>query len=117
MRLTTIGRAASRETPEDELRAARVEVARRAWEEIAPAERLVARGPGWLVDSETDRIFVRRRGVTFDPGRASIFSGDGAELWFFVDRDGSPVVLERVLSPANWSEHCERRERRLRVAR
>jgi hypothetical protein len=101
----------------EELRAARVEVARRNWREIAPAERLVARGLGWLVDAETDFIFVRRGGTTFEPERASLLSGEGADLWFFVDRDGDPVVLERVTSPATWSEHVARREqRRLRAA-
>jgi hypothetical protein len=113
MRLPTIiGRSAESDAGMDELRAARVEIARRNWTEIDPAERLRPRGMGWLVDSESDYIFVLRRGTTFEPGRANLLSGEGFALWFFVDRDGDVVVLERVVSPSTWSEVVERRARR-----
>jgi hypothetical protein len=95
-----------------EVRAARIDLARRNWREIDPPERLVARGFGWLVDSETDYIFVRRRGTTFEPGRAAIMSGEGFDLWFFLDAAGDVVPLERVPSPKTWSEHVERQARR-----
>jgi len=97
-----------------QVREARVELARREWTEIAPRERLVRRGP-WLVDAETDALYVPRRGTTFEPGRAALISGQGAALWFYLDRD-DVVVLEKVRSPASSSEHVERREARLRRA-
>lgn len=93
------------------VRAARLEIARRHWTEITPAERLVARGP-WLVDTETDFIYIRRRGETFEPGRANLLSGEGVSLAFYVNKSGDVVPLERVPSPRTYSEHAERQARR-----
>lgn len=60
---------------------------------------------------------MRRPGSTFEPGRASVFSGEGAPLCFFVDRDGDVVLLERLTSPATWSEVIERQARQEARAR
>jgi hypothetical protein len=94
----------------DALREARVALARRmsTWREIPEP---VRRGP-WLVDAESDELFVVRRGATFEPGRAHILSGDGFPLSFYVDVDGDVVVLEKVKSPATWSEHVARQTSR-----
>ncbi len=111
---TLLGRRHADPSPADELAAARADVARRCsrWHEITPAERLRPRGPGLLVDAETDLVWTRRRGLVFEPGTSSIaYAPPAAELTFYVDDDGEPVFLERAM-PGTWSEHLARREAR-----
>jgi hypothetical protein len=73
-----------------------LDLARENWQEL---EEPVARGP-WLVDVESDRLYVRRRGLIFEPRMATIVSGQGADLAFYVDpATGEPVILERVREP------------------
>ena len=58
---------------ERQVRQARLELARRrpTWTEI-PETRLVPRGPRFLIDAETDRVYTVRRGAVWDPDRASV---------------------------------------------
>lgn len=87
---------------EKAIRAARVAAARRlGWEEL-PETRLIPRGPrGWLVDAETDAVYVPYRGATFERGSARLVAIP-TTLSYYVDDDGSPVVLER--QPQTWSQ-------------
>ena len=93
--------------------AARLDEARRqsAWTEI-PETSLVRRGP-FLVDSDTDAVFVVRRGHVFEPGRATIgYLPDNTPMTFFVDRDGDIVFVEPYLGAATWSEIVARKAQR-----
>jgi hypothetical protein len=112
---TLLGRRNPAPLPADELAAKRADVARRCstWHEITDPERLRPRGPGLLVDAETDLVWTRRRGHVFEPGGATIaYAPPGAELTFYVDHEsGEPVFLERALS-CTWSEHLARQEAR-----
>lgn len=97
---------------EDDVRKARVKNARscQAWQEIKPPERLIERGPrnlGWVVDSDSDRIFVRHRGSAFYPRSATVMA-DRADLWFTVN-EGEVVVYERLNRPASWSDVVRKR--------
>jgi hypothetical protein len=101
----------------EEVRSARIEVARRnpRWTEI-PEARLVRRGLGYLVDAETDLVYTLRRGETFVRGTSNSGYSDH-HLAFCVDLAGEVVMLE-LDGSATWSERVERRERRrLRVVR
>lgn len=106
-----IGGRRAPEVTEDKLRAARVEVARKHWQEIDPPERLVSRQLGLLVDEETDRVFRLCRASVFARGSSNLISGDGANLWFYVNRAGWPVILE-PLAGKTWSGIVERRARK-----
>lgn len=100
-----------------ELLAARVAFARsnQAWTEI-PEERLVRRGPGWLIDAESDLVYSVRRGQAFAPGGAKPHFVDPAvPAVFYVSREGELVLLERCAAARTWSEVVERRARK-RVA-
>lgn len=95
------------------MRAARLEEARRqtAWTEIAET-RLVRRGP-FLVDSDTDAVFVVRRGHVFEPGRATIgYVLDKAAMTYFIGRDGHIVFVEPYLGAATWSDIVARKAQR-----
>jgi hypothetical protein len=96
---------------DDAVRDRRVQVARSTWTEI-PRERLVARGPGLLVDAETDYVYAPFLGATFETGSASLIADKTTGLVFYLDQRGWPVVLERVLAPRTWSQIHERRVRR-----
>ncbi len=90
------------------LRPKRLEVARRnaKWTEIE--NDLVPRGRGWLVSAETDAIYRPARGEIFEPYSVDVVA-DMSELWFYADeRDGELHFLERVKTPATWSEHVAR---------
>ncbi len=106
------GRITDRQRAEHErhVRAARLEEARRqtTWREI-PETSLVRRGP-FLVDSETDAVFVVRRGHIFEPGRATIgYLPDNIPMTYFVDEAGSVVFIERYTGAATWSEIVARK--------
>jgi hypothetical protein len=94
------------------VRAARRQAARAnpRWVELEEVD-LVARGRNWLVSATTDAIYMRHPGVVFQDGSAVLIA-DLAALYFYVDRDENVVVLERVTSPATWTEHVERMEKR-----
>jgi hypothetical protein len=94
-----------------EVRAARVKVARGngCWTEI-PQARLVRRGPGYLIDEETDLVYTIYRGTVWESGKATAIS-DRAPLAFYVTLDDRLVFLESAGSET-WSERVERRERR-----
>lgn len=107
-----------RERHDQQVRAARVEVARKNWAEIDPPERLVRRPLNLLIDEETDLVYRLDRGDRWLTGKATLVSGEqNPRLAFYVDRvSGHPVVLERV--GGTWTEECQRREaHRHRVAR
>jgi hypothetical protein len=87
-------------TADGAVRDARVAAARRIWEEI-PAERLVGRGLGLLVDAQSDHVYVPCRGAIFETGSARLID-ERAGLAFYVNRDGWPVALER--QRGTWSE-------------
>jgi hypothetical protein len=99
---------------DEKLRPARLEVARlqTKWTEIE--DDLVPRGRGWLVSAETDAIYSMVRGVVFAPYSVTVVA-DQAELFYFVDRDGDLVFLERIDPPRTWTEHLEKRAARERV--
>ena len=107
--MRTFMRASSDERPgEDAIRDARVEVARRnsAWTELEEVD-LVRRHRGWLVSAETDELFTLSRGVVFASGSVTVIA-DQAALYFYVDRAGGDLVfLEKIMSPATWTEHLE----------
>jgi hypothetical protein len=90
-----------------QVREARVAFARAndAWVELEQTQ-LVKRGPSWLIDVESDRIFVKRPGVAFQPGTAKLeFVPPNSALWFYVDAEsGELVLLERLVTPRTWSE-------------
>lgn len=97
---------------ERQIREARLELARRqpAWEEI-PRTRLVKRGR-WLVDADTDALYSIRRGVVFEPQRATIgYVPDGARLAYYVDERGDIVFLEQTAG-TTWSDVVARQARR-----
>ncbi len=99
---------------ERQVRKARLEIARRqhGWQEI-PETRLVQRNR-FLVDAETDLLYVLRRGVVFEPGRATIgYIGSDAVLTYYVDRDGGIVFHEQPGGALRtWSEVVPRQARR-----
>jgi hypothetical protein len=99
--------------PADVVRSARIEAARRNqfWTELEEID-LVRRPPGYLVSASNDEVFWPYRGAVFAAWSAELISGS-APLWFYVDRDGDLVFLERL--PETWSEMVERRVRRGRV--
>lgn len=113
-RAGTIGAIGEARVTEEQIREARVAFARRnqAWEEIAPAERLVRRGIGWLVDAETDFIWRVKGGEVFGRGSAQALT-PGLPLTFFVNPGGDVVFVERV-GRKTWSQVCEQRERSAR---
>ena len=91
------------------VRGARLELARRqTWTEIPEP---VRRGR-FLVDVDSDRVFMLRQGVVFEPGKATIgFVPDNAQLTYFVDREGRVVFLESA-GRRTWTEICEHEARR-----
>jgi hypothetical protein len=92
------------------VRKARIELARRqsTWTEI-PETRLVRRGP-FLVDAETDLVWIYRRGHVFEPGRATVgFIPDGAAMTYAVDQNDNIIFVEHPGGPRTWSEIVERK--------
>jgi len=109
------GRVTDRQRDEwnTQVRQARLELARsqRHWTEIAET-RLVRRGP-FVVDSETDAVFVYWRGQVFESGRATVgYVRDDTPMIFTVDRGGEVIFLERHPGAATWSEIVARKARR-----
>ena len=92
----------------------RLEFARRQannWTELAEVG-LVRRGP-FLVDSESDQLYVLRRGVVFEPNRATVgYIPDNTPMTFYVDQADNIVFVERYSGAATWSEIVARRARR-----
>jgi hypothetical protein len=108
--LSSIGRQEREPSPDDELRRVKVENARKntRWVELEEVD-LVRRGP-YFVSATTDALFVLYRGASF--GRSGrIEFAETVELYYFV-RDGDVTLVERVTSPASWSEVVERRAKR-----
>jgi hypothetical protein len=103
------GDGLERDAESAQVRERRVEVARRAWEEI-PAGRIERRGLGWLVDVETDAVFILYRGAVFGRGSATLIPDRNPALVFYLDDAGEPVVLERL--PGTWTEIAARLARR-----
>ncbi len=106
----------TKSVPEDvearQLREARVKAARACimWEEISPPERLIAKGPkryGWMVDAETDQIYVLHAGTAFLPRSAAVVA-ERMRLAFTVDSDGDVQVFECLRRPATWSDVISR---------
>jgi len=90
------------------IRELRVGIARRAgWEEL-PARRLERRAR-WLVDVETDALFLPYAGTVWQMGSARLVA-EQKDLTFYVDDDGDVVVLER--QPRTWSALEARRAKR-----
>ena len=97
----------------EELREARLRAARRnsRWTEIEEVDP-VPRHRHWLVSATTDEILERYRGIVFRTGSCSAISDVSSLYWYVEHESGELVFLERVGSPATWTEHLERRERR-----
>jgi hypothetical protein len=101
---------------ERQVREARLQLARRRpkWIEV-PESRLVRRGP-FLVDAETDLVYVLRRGHVFEPGSATIgYVPHDTPMTYTVNEHGTVVFLEASGS-RTWSEIVERKARRERAA-
>lgn len=96
---------------EAKVREAQIAFARRndRWTEIAPAARLVKRGP-FLVDAETDFVYSVYRGQVFGWRSVTALIPD-VSLTFFLNRADELVFLERAKTARTWSEIVERRER------
>jgi hypothetical protein len=97
-----------RKALDEQLRPARLEVARRIpkWTEIE--NDLVSRGRGWLVSANDDAVYTPVRGVIFQPYSVNVVA-DQAELSFYVG-DGELHFLERL--PFTWTQHLEKRAAR-----
>ncbi len=113
MRLSTVFRPARTTTDSDpavveherQVRQARLDLARRqtTWTEI-PDTRLVRRGR-YLVDAETDLIYVLRGGVVFEPGKAVVgYVPENTPMTFTVYENGKIAFLEQPSGPRTWSE-------------
>jgi hypothetical protein len=99
---------------ERQVRERRLELARRRsnWTEI-PESRLVRRGGRFLVDAETDLLYLLRRGHVFEPGNATVgYVTESAEMTYYVDAADNIVFLEHPGSPHTWSEIVARKARR-----
>jgi hypothetical protein len=100
-----------RRAHEEELRPARLEVARRnsRWTEIEAD--FVARGRNgyWLVSVSSDHVYTRACGEVFQSGSVAAVS-DFAPLFFTVDADGDLTFYER--EPWTWTEHLEQQAKR-----
>jgi hypothetical protein len=81
-----------------------------------PETRLVRRGR-FLVDAETDLVYVLRRGVVFEPGRAVVgYVPDTVPMTFTVNEaDDEIVFLDQPSGVGTWSEVVERQTRRGRT--
>jgi hypothetical protein len=104
----------------EEVRQKRVEIARRNdnFTEI-PAERLIPRGPAkfaWLVDAETDLVWVRSRGTTFVRDSVTLVSTH-APVTYFISGEGDIVPIEPAPSIPSWSWYIARQTRREIAAR
>ena len=88
--------ALEQEVPTDAaIREARVELVRRNphWTELEETA-LVPRAR-LLVHADSDEVFTLYRGVVFGTGAASILFNEQVPMWFYVDRAGEVVFLER----------------------
>ena len=94
-------------TPE-QIREARVTVARRCSSWTEAADDFVPRGRGLLVSAETDHVYTPARGVIFQTGSATIVA-DQAPYHFVVDDDGGLRFFER--QSRTWTEQLEGRAR------
>ena len=104
-------RSSSEDRPDDAaIRERRAEVARRNsdWTEVRETD-LVPRAR-YLVHAETDGLFTRHRGIVFQTGSAHLIA-DRFPMFFYVDRDGELVFLQRA--PGTWSEIVAKRARRV----
>ena len=102
--------AKRRQANAEQMRPARLEVARRnsKWTEIE--NDLVPRNRGrWLVSASTDAVYAPMNGVVFQPHSSTVVA-DQAELHYYVDDAGDLHFLEK--QPYTWSEHVGSRERR-----
>jgi hypothetical protein len=79
----------------------RVEAARRCapWVEVDRTD-LVERERGYFVHADSDEAFRVYRGAAFSPSGEIV--SDMVPLRFYVDEDGTVVVLE--LQPDSWSQ-------------
>lgn len=90
---------------DDQVAAAR---SRRGWRELRETD-LVARGPAryrWVVHVPSDELFRISGGSWF---AESVISADPEGVSWYVDRDGWPVVLERVDVARTWSDVIRKR--------
>ena len=121
MRLSTAFRPTGTTTDSDpavaeherQVRQARLDLARRqtTWTEI-PETRLVRRGP-FLVDAETDLVYVLRRGIVFEPSKSTVgYVPDNTPMTLYVDQDDNVVFLEEPAGPRTWSEIVARKAAR-----
>ena len=108
------GTAPDRQRNEHErkVRQARLDYARRqtSWTYI-PQPRLVRRGR-YLIDSETDAVFVVRRGHVFEPRGSNVgYVPAGTPMTYTVDQGGDVLFIEPSGGGHTWTEICERRAR------
>jgi hypothetical protein len=102
-------RAADEVPTESQIRAGRLQAARRlhVWTEIE--DDFVPRGRGLFVSASTDHVYTTVRGVVFQTGSATIIA-ERAPYYFTVSPDGGLTFYER--QPQTWSEMVAKRARR-----
>lgn len=111
--MKTFMRSSSDERPTaDAIRDARVGAARRNpdWTELAETD--LVRRARYLVHAETDELFTLHRGTVFATGSTTLIA-DRFPMFWYLDRDGDLVCLERV--PGTWSERVARQAKRQRT--
>ena len=106
--------AKKRRALDEQVRPARLEVARRNPKWIEIENDLVPRARGWLVSAKTDAIYTPVRGVVFAAHSVNVIA-DQAELAYYVDRDGELHFLERI--PGTWTNTSSEKRRSSVAAR
>jgi hypothetical protein len=98
----------------EQLRAARLEAARRTpeWEELEETA-LVRRAP-FLVHAADDSLWTPFRAPTFEAGSARVVANDRVPLGYYLTPDGDIQFVEKVAG--TWSQVVERQARKSRAA-
>lgn len=99
----------------EKLRRLRVETARRveAWREVAATD--FVQRPPYLVEAESDWVFVPFKGTIYATGEAKPTYHERTALLFVVGENDELTFFERTANPQTWSQHVARRAHRARV--
>lgn len=98
-----------REVHEADVRAARLAAARRhsLWSELDGPALVWRQGVRAYVHADTDALYRLHPGEVFAPGTANPLA-ENAGLSFYASAEGEVVFLERLTSPATYTEHQQR---------
>ena len=98
----------------EQLRAARLEAARRTpqWEEVA--ETMFVPRARWLVRADDDTLWTPFRAPVFETGSARIVANDQVPLSYFITPEGDVRFVEKF--GGSWSQIVERQTRKSRAA-